>query len=222
MLVFAFALPLLVPLHAQNLNAPNKQAVVAQVITDHPEINACDEAARGAIVDYAAQRLNAGIVPVWGRKSRNHQGTDLNTDGLTFLRPDGKFEIYDAISGSAPCGATWDGFGPFAQGQNGFWVPPQLAPEGQTPPPPPPADTVTTAQLQAAIAQARADLLNDMNGALRELRASLEHDIADNRGLSLAEVNTALDVALARLVVIGKTRTAFAHQHAIELGVVKK
>lgn len=138
----------------ETLIAPNRIAVVAQVITDHPEINACDEVARGTIVDYAAQRLNAAEGKViWGRKSRNKEGTDLNTDGLTFKRPDGKFEIYDSVGGGS-CKATWDGFGPFAPGQNGFWVAPVLAPEGGvTAPPPPPTEDPRIARLTARVAQ---------------------------------------------------------------------
>lgn len=128
--------------------APNKQAVVQAVMDAHPEIDRCDEdsldTGRALLVDWAAQRLNAeesaagGGRPVmrWGRKSRgrvvNGKADRPNTDGLTFLRNDGRFEIYDVVSGARPCNATWGSHGPFAQGDNGFWAPPQLGPEPGT------------------------------------------------------------------------------------------
>lgn len=135
LLSFAFASPAL----AQEM--PNKQAVVQAVMDAHPEIDRCDEDSldkgRAAIIDWAAQRLNKaeGRV-VWGRKSRgrvvNGKADRPNTDALTFLRSDGRFELVDAVSGSAPCNATWGDHGVFAQGANGFWAPPQLGPEPGT------------------------------------------------------------------------------------------
>lgn len=105
-----------------SLIAPNEIDTVRRVMREHPEINTLDESQRGAILDYAAASLNAGRPGPWGRKSRNPLGTDLNTDGLTFSRPDGRFEIYDAIDGTSGT-ATWEGYGPFRQGENGYWVP---------------------------------------------------------------------------------------------------
>ena len=121
------------------LEAPRNEAVVQMVMDAHPEINSCDEDSldkgRALLVDWVAQRLNAkaGRV-VWGRKSRGRPAADgtadrPNTDGLTYLREDGKFEIYDVVVGAPPCHASWEGHGPFAQGQNGWWAPPQLGKE---------------------------------------------------------------------------------------------
>jgi hypothetical protein len=105
------------------LIAPDGIEAVRAAMRAHPEINPLDDAQRGRIIDFAAAALNAPLPKdVWGRKSRNSQGTDLNTDGLTYMRPDGLFEIYDAISGGDGS-ATWDGFGPFRMGENGYWVP---------------------------------------------------------------------------------------------------
>lgn len=148
LLALVFAAP---PVAAQS--APNKIATVRAVMTAHPEIDRCDENTRGAIVDYSAQRLNAEIGRVvWGRKARSADGANPNTDGLTFLLPDGRFEIVDVISGTSPCGATWDNAGAFAPGQNGFWTAPKLTEPtsggGSTPPPPPPPLTAATVELQ--------------------------------------------------------------------------
>lgn len=127
------------------LQGGNQKAVVVAVIKAHPEVDSCDELSldkgRALLVDWAAQRLNksAGKV-VWGRKSRGEPKNGIadrpNTDALTFLRDDGKFEIYDVVSGTPPCGATWDGDTAFSPGQNGFWAPPQLRAEGTIPVPP--------------------------------------------------------------------------------------
>lgn len=164
-----------------SLIAPNRLEVVADVIAAHPEINACDEVARGTIVDYAAQRLNAAEgKTIWGRKSRNSAGTDLNTDGLTFKRPDGRFEIYDAISGGT-CKATWEGYGPFRQGENGYWVPPVLAPEGGAQVPPPPSEDPVIAQLKARIAALDGFIatLNTENAAANQRISELEAERDD-------------------------------------------
>lgn len=113
------------PPPVMELIAPNIIDTVRRVIQEHPEINTKDEDKRGRIIDYVCDASNpAGRDRPWGRKSRNREGTDLNTDGLTYLRPDGLFEIYDVIGGTSGK-ATWEGFGPFKQGENGFWVPAQ-------------------------------------------------------------------------------------------------
>jgi hypothetical protein len=144
------------------LQAPKAAATVAAVIAAHPEINSCDEVARAILVDWAARRLNSHLpAPVWGRKSRGKPtatgvAVNPNTDGLTFLRPDGQFEIYDVISGSPPCGATWDGFGPFEQGANGWWAPPQLEAEFLGPIEKPPG--VDSAELLKKIAALEAQI----------------------------------------------------------------
>ncbi len=99
--------------------APNRIDAVQRAMHEHPEIDPMDEDERGKIVDYACSYL--GGKP-WGRKARNQDGTNKNTDGMTYLRPDGKFEIIDVISGSDGS-ATWDHKGIFAQGENGWWAP---------------------------------------------------------------------------------------------------
>ena len=108
------------------LMAPDMSAQVQQTINEHPEIDTMDEAERGAIIDITDWRVNGGIDRPWGRKARNNDpnNPNLNTDGMTYLRPDGLFEIYDCISGTNGQ-ATWDGYGPFVQGENGWWWPPQ-------------------------------------------------------------------------------------------------
>jgi hypothetical protein len=111
-------------------------AMLQLVREQHPHINPCEdsEQGRGTLVDWAAQRLNKrdGVVR-WGRKSRGepHDGVAVNpnTDGLTYLRTDGRFEIIDAFNGSPPCEATWHNYGSFAPGENGWWAPPQLPKE---------------------------------------------------------------------------------------------
>jgi hypothetical protein len=128
------------------LMAPDMSAQVQQTINEHPEIDTMDEAERGAIIDITDWRVNGGIDRPWGRKARNNDpnNPNLNTDGMTYLRPDGLFEIYDCISGTNGQ-ATWDGYGPFVQGENGWWWPPQPV-EDQ---PLPPAETDYQAQIDA-------------------------------------------------------------------------
>jgi hypothetical protein len=111
-------------------------AMVQLVREQHPHINPCEdsEQGRGTLVDWAAQRLNKRDgVTRWGRKSRGepHDGVAVNpnTDGLTYLRTDGRFEIIDAFNGSPPCEAAWHNYGSFAPGENGWWAPPQLPKE---------------------------------------------------------------------------------------------
>ena len=114
------------PYATGGLIAPNEQAEVQRTIDEHPEIDTMDEEARGEIIDITARRLNpGGGEKPWGRKARNNDPNNpaLNSDGMTFLRPDGLFEIYDCISG-VNGQATWDGYGPYAPGENGYWWPP--------------------------------------------------------------------------------------------------
>lgn len=113
------------------LMAPMKIKVVIDVLREHPEINMLDEdspTGRARILDYVCDRL--GGKP-WGRKARREDGSHKNTDGLTWLRPDGKFEIYDVLNGFDPDPndpdmanwASWAGHGPFSPGENGWWAP---------------------------------------------------------------------------------------------------
>lgn len=118
------------------LMAPDMSAQVQQTINEHPEIDTMDEVARGEIIDLTDWRVNGGVDRPWGRKARNNDpnNPNLNTDGMTYLRPDGLFEIYDCISGTNGQ-ATWDGYGPFVQGENGWWWPPQPVEDQPLPPP---------------------------------------------------------------------------------------
>jgi hypothetical protein len=108
------------------LIAPNKQHEVQKTIDEHPEIDTMDEEARGEIIDITARRINPahGTKP-WGRKARNNDpnNPNCNTDGMTYLRLDRLFEIYDVIRGDNGQ-STWDGYGPYAPGENGYWWPP--------------------------------------------------------------------------------------------------
>lgn len=182
------------------MNAPNRIDVVRAVLEAHPEIDARDEdsldGGRAVIVDWTAQRLNtAEGRTVWGRKSRGRPNGDRavnpNTDGLTYLRGDGQFEIYDVISG-IDGSATWEGYGPFTPGENGWWAPPQLGPEptGRQPdaPPvdnPPPAPPVTPIDVTAILA--RLDLM--------EKRSEIAQ--ADTRA-HLKQIAESLDMLLKR------------------------
>lgn len=111
---------------ADNGIAPNAHHFVVEAMNEHPEVNRMGEDnERGKIIDYACLKANGGKATPWGRKSRQRPGADMmpvnpNGDGMCYLRPDGKFEIYDAISG-IDGGATWDFAGVFDQGENGFW-----------------------------------------------------------------------------------------------------
>lgn len=139
--------------------APNMMHEVQKTINEHPEINTMDELERGKIIDITDRRINppydnTGLEP-WGRKARrNDPGNPaLNTDGMTFKRSDGLFEIYDCISG-IDGSATWEGYGPFYQGENGYWWPPQPI-EGWVPGPPttqPPSNSGKDAEQDQRIA----------------------------------------------------------------------
>ena len=203
----------------QTLIAPNGLEAVARAIREHPEINARDEVARGRLVDYAAADLNLGADRPWGRKSRNAQGTDLNTDGLTYLRPDGLFEIYDVIGGSTGA-ATWDGFGPFRPGENGFWVPalPIPASPGPGPTPPPASGSVTRAELDAAIAK----LANDIKIEIGALLAVLGDRVAALESRPLPDLTPAIDAALANYQACGSTGRTALHTHSVCAGLRKR
>lgn len=201
--LFTFALALLsVPvfvlaLSAQStLQAPNKQLVVQAVIDAHPDINSCDEDSptqgRALLVDWAAQRLNAQDgTRRWGRKSRGKPNGDTavnpNTDGLTFLRSDGLFEIYDVVIGAAPCGSSWEGHGPFKQGENGYWAPPQLGPEPKEGGGGPPQ---TCAACESALVSTRIEVA--------QLRDA--HSVATNRIAQLEQIERELRALNAELL----------------------
>jgi uncharacterized coiled-coil protein SlyX len=104
------------------LLAPNEQDEIAYTMTEHPEIDPMNEEARGEIIQITAARLNARRDRPWGRKARNADpnNPNCNTDAMTYLRPDGLFEIIDVISG-IDGSAMWGECGAFAPGENGYW-----------------------------------------------------------------------------------------------------
>jgi hypothetical protein len=147
--------------------APNEFATVQRVFAAHPEIDRMNEETRGRAIDYVIAEL--GGRP-WGRKARNKDGTNLNTDGLTYLRTDGLYEIYDVISGSNG-GATWDGGEPVVQGQNGWWAP-GLPVDGVTPgPTPTPTPTSSSFAGAAAAIEAR---IAGIDAAIVKLAATID------------------------------------------------
>jgi hypothetical protein len=158
------------------LMAPDMSGQVQQTINEHPEIDTMDEAERGAIIDITDWRVNGGVDRPWGRKARTNNPTDpqLNTDGMTYLRPDGLFEIYDCISGTNGQ-ATWDGYGPFAQGENGYWWPPQPVEDQPLPPP----ETDYQGQIDAL--HDRVETLETNYALLEERLDTLEATVAQPR-----------------------------------------
>lgn len=114
-----------------------------------------------------------------------------------------------------------------------FFAPPDPGGVAPPPPPPPPSTGVTRAEMDAAIHAAIVDLhtvlWNEVGGIIAEQRAVSDrrfdevnaridsHPIVDSQALAAA-----IDAALAKVVVSGKTRTAFGHQHVVELGVTRK
>jgi hypothetical protein len=110
------------------LPAPNKIETVRRMMRLHKDINLLDDNDRGRILDLVC---NAEGGP-WGRKSKNQEGTDLNTDVLAYKFGDDTMELIDVIAGSDPNPsnpdrgkfATWDtDHKRWKQGDNGFWVP---------------------------------------------------------------------------------------------------
>lgn len=182
-----------------SLQAPNQIEAVRKAMREHPEINTKDETQRGKILDYACAALGPSV---WGRKSRNPQGTDLNTDGLTFKRTDGLFEIYDVISGSDGS-ATWDGFGPFKPGENGYWVP--ALPVNQTPVPKPDPSPVVI----------------DGDSLKAEIKALLYALARMEERIVALEQKPAPVLTLPKLRVKGSTSRVLYHGHTIDLEVVQ-
>jgi hypothetical protein len=142
------------PATAIPLMAPDMHHEVQRTIDEHPEIDSMDEEQRGEIIDITAWRINGGIETPWGRKARSNDpnNPNLNTDGMTYLRPDGLFEIYDCISG-IDGNATWDGYGPYAPGENGYWHPPMPVDDQPVPGPTPDAELVARVEaLETSVA----------------------------------------------------------------------
>jgi hypothetical protein len=155
------------------LLAPNEKATVARVMREHPEIKTgkAHEATRGRILDYICAALNpAGQSRPWGRKSKNREGTNLNTDVIAFLRPDTRFEMYDVIAGDEAGSPMWDGpkLGPTVQGTNGWWAPANPVEIADDPPveDPPVEDPPPTGDWSAAVAalEARVQVLEQRPG----------------------------------------------------------
>ena len=149
-----------------SLQAPNQIEVVRRVMAEHPEIKTNSEATREAILPLVIAAL--GGFP-WGRKSRNSAGTDLNTDAVTFRRQDGLFEIYDVID-STTGGAFWDGFGPFKEGENGFFFTQPITPV--------PASTFAAA---AAAVEARLTVLSTTLQNVQQKLAVVEQALASQK-----------------------------------------
>jgi hypothetical protein len=165
------------PRSALPLIAPSMQTQVQETIDDHPEIDSMNDDTRGEIIDITDWRCNAGRDRPWGRKARNNDphNPNLNSDAMTFLRPDGLFEIYDCISG-IDGNATWDGYGPYAQGENGYWWPPQPT-DSMPAPGPDPADLVARVEaLEAKVAsltETVEQLAAEVDGITDQLAAPL-------------------------------------------------
>lgn len=136
---------------------PFKIETVKRMLRLHPEVDIVNEDTRGKILDYFCNAENpSGKKEPWGRKARNKDGSNKNTDGITYLLADNRFFIIDAIAGIDPLEpgeelnpdrsvyATWEVYGPFAQGENGYWAPAE--PVNSTPVPPekpvPPSEPV--------------------------------------------------------------------------------
>lgn len=197
--------------------APNRMSVVADVIKAHPEIDTLDEDSldkgRAAIVDWTAQRLNKaeGRI-VWGRKSRGrpngHQAVNPNTDGLTYLRSDGRFEIIDVIVGATGA-ANWENYGPFNPGENGWWAPPQLGPENGSaqpvPVPAPPPVPQPPAPPPVDLEPLRKEI-----AALRELVTLLAQAISRNESAITALENR-------KYRVVGQTGRSYGHAHSLDV-----
>jgi hypothetical protein len=171
------------------LQAPNEKATVARVMAAHPEIDTKDEATRGRILDYVIAEL--GGKP-WGRKARNKDGSNLNTDVLAYLRADGRFEMYDVISGSSG-GASWSGptKGPTVQGTNGWWAP--GVPVPTTPDPGDPPDPVEPPAVEPLLHQQLLVLLQ-MHALLTSIHEHQEQQLEQQ-----ARQAVALETAIVAL-----------------------
>jgi hypothetical protein len=151
--------------------APNVSKTIREVFAAHPEINTLEEGERGRMTDHVVIAL--GGRP-WGRKDRDQNPDNQNNsdDALCYLLPDGRFEIYDIISGSDG-GPTWDYKGTFANGENGYFrdvVAPQPTPiptPGQ-PKPPTPSGSLD-ALVAALIAKAVAPLYVELAALKKQL-----------------------------------------------------
>jgi hypothetical protein len=126
--------PIEPPVEPPMFYAPNRIETVKRIMREHPEIDTSHEEERAKILDYFCDEENPeGQNYPWGRKARNSDGSNKNTDGLTYLLDDNRFEIIDAINGwdgddePIPPGsdrlASWENYGAFSAGENGYWAP---------------------------------------------------------------------------------------------------
>jgi hypothetical protein len=211
------------------LMAPNMQSEVQRTINEHPEIDTMNEEARGEIIDITDWRINGGIETPWGRKARNndHNNPNLNTDGMTYLRPDGLFEIYDCISG-IDGQSSWEGYGPYYQGENGYWWPPQPVEGAAVPPPVTEPDDSRIDALEAQVAA--------LSGQVNALQESLNH-LADTvaNGLhthgpvdlpivleSLTRLRAKGDINVAVKVGKAEPPTAYEQEQEADVSTIKR
>jgi hypothetical protein len=167
------------PRSTQPLIAPDMQHEVQHTIDTHPEIDSMDEEARGEIIDITDWRINPGNgEKPWGRKARNNDpnNPNCNTDGMTFLRPDGLFEIYDVISGSPPGNSTWAGYGPYEPGENGYWWPPQPT-EHQ--PEPPSTDLIERVEALEEVVHSQGEEIDQLSDQVTALTSKFEEFVTN-------------------------------------------
>jgi hypothetical protein len=128
------------PPQVPELQAPNMLKVIRAVFAAHPEIDTKNEETRGPILDHVCVGLNGpGRDKPWGRKAREKDGGNKNTDAIVYLRADGLVEIYDIIDGNtgeAMWGAPKNG--PRKDGTNGWWAAAEAVVGPPTQPPPTP------------------------------------------------------------------------------------
>lgn len=136
--------------------APNRLAELKAIAAAHPEINRLADGPfapnRGGITQLAAQQFGAPF----GRKSRDGSPANLSDDALCYKLADGRFEIYDILSGGNG-DVQWNYVGTFADGENGFFVAPTGTPPVKNPPvdlppsTPPPPSGLSEAQIRQIV-----------------------------------------------------------------------
>lgn len=113
--------------------APNRIDAVREVINENPHIDRIADEVREEITVLTILKL--GGFP-WGIKDRDSNPNNDNNsdDALAFRLQDGRFEIYDILSGTDGS-AQWDYKGTFADGENGFFREIREIPKPQEPKP---------------------------------------------------------------------------------------
>lgn len=132
------------------------------------------------------------------------------------------------VGESGPSTPTWCAGDP--GDMTNFFAPPD--PGGiVVPPPPPPVDPALGARVAAleakvsALEGKAAGLLDQLAAAQRALDAAegrLNARIDGIKPIDLPALQAAIDAALAGLEVVGRTGTAFGHQHGVKLAVTRK